>query len=325
MSKEKEYQVGICVECKVRNNDVAEKRLYQCKYCDRWFCEEHLEPRIAFIRDLETIIKSPAQRALFYEEWKREDGHPDFAFSRKRFEELDIEEKIRSRLIKEALDRLKEHPYRPEPEREPRKTFKKYDTPFREYEPPQKPVCPNCGSLRTMTTAFRKEFETFECLKCHHTWTEYREGEDLHEPLEQHQANNGEGFMKQPGARKPFPIKKAIGVLLVAVIIGAFVWYSPTIISTIQNFIEDYGYTRVAISVDSGTTIHLGDNAYIFEYWDSSFAKGLNSSATTSVFGIAPFMVWHPAIQGATYRDSGLEIKVSEVHSDYIVLLVKPL
>jgi cation transport ATPase len=103
-SEEKE-QIGICVECKVRNNDVTEKRLYQCKWCDRWFCEEHLEPRITFIRDLKRVVKSPAQRAFFYEEWKRKDGHPDFAFSQTRIKELEIEGKMSSQLIEKSLDK----------------------------------------------------------------------------------------------------------------------------------------------------------------------------------------------------------------------------
>lgn len=32
--------------------------------------------------------------------------------------------------------------------------------------------CPKCGSTRTMTTAYRKEFEAFECLSCHNKWKE---------------------------------------------------------------------------------------------------------------------------------------------------------
>jgi len=52
------------------------------------------------------MIRFPEIRVMLDSEWNREDGHPDFVFSRKRFEELDIEEKKRNELIKQALDRM---------------------------------------------------------------------------------------------------------------------------------------------------------------------------------------------------------------------------
>jgi hypothetical protein len=119
--------------------------------------------------------------------------------------------------------------------------------------------------------------------------------------------------MEQSQARKPFPIKKIIGISVIIVIVGVFVWFIPTIISTIQNL----GYTRVAVSANSTTTIQFGDNVYVFGYSPPKF--GLQGTST----------YWLPraynATQGSVYRDAGLEMKVSEVRSDYIVLLVKPL
>ena len=50
------------------------------------------------------MIKGGRLQTVIEEDWDREDGHPDFVYSHKRFEELDIEEKLRSRLIKQALD-----------------------------------------------------------------------------------------------------------------------------------------------------------------------------------------------------------------------------
>jgi hypothetical protein len=71
--------------------------------CDRWFCERHIDPRLAFIKDLNA---PPEVRALHYTEMQREDGHPDFAYSQIKFLELDIEEKNRNELIRQALDRM---------------------------------------------------------------------------------------------------------------------------------------------------------------------------------------------------------------------------
>ena len=76
--------------------------------CERWFCEKHLEPRLAFIKDLEAIDKIPEIRVLYYAEieGKEGQGHPDFEYSRRKFRQLDIEEKRRNDLIKQALDRM---------------------------------------------------------------------------------------------------------------------------------------------------------------------------------------------------------------------------
>jgi hypothetical protein len=106
MSEEEEYKIDSCVECCVRDNDFSEKKVYQCKLCERWFCEKHIEPRLAFIKDLKAIEKSPEIRALYYTEVEGKEGHPDFVYSRIKLMELDMEEKRRNELIKEALDRM---------------------------------------------------------------------------------------------------------------------------------------------------------------------------------------------------------------------------
>jgi len=35
-------------------------------------------------------------------------------------------------------------------------------------------ICPRCGSNHTMTTAYREEYEAFQCLSCHYSWKEPR-------------------------------------------------------------------------------------------------------------------------------------------------------
>jgi hypothetical protein len=116
--------------------------------------------------------------------------------------------------------------------------------------------------------------------------------------------------MEQPRARKPFPIKKIIGVsLIVVIIIGSIVWLSPIIISSIQN----YGYTRVTINNFTAATVKLGNRSYIFEY----------SPPELAIIPVGAII--YQVSQGATYTYSALEVKILEVHSDYIVLLVKQL
>lgn len=80
--------------------------MFRCELCGRWFCERHIDPRLAFIKNWQAIDNSPETRALYYTEMQRENGHPDFEYTRRKFTELDIEEKRRNELIKKALDRM---------------------------------------------------------------------------------------------------------------------------------------------------------------------------------------------------------------------------
>lgn len=94
------------MECCVRERDFSKKTVYRCELCERWFCEKHLKPKIAFIKDLKAIENIPEIRVLYYTEVEGKEGHPDFEYSRRKFRELEIEEKRRNELIKQALDRM---------------------------------------------------------------------------------------------------------------------------------------------------------------------------------------------------------------------------
>jgi ribosomal protein L37AE/L43A len=157
---EREYRLDVCPECKHREDDSSEKKLFQCRYCERWFCERHLEPRLAVIRDFNKIIKDKEWRDLVEEDWKREDGHPDHAYTRERFDELRIEKEILRSKIEAFLN--KSRAYRKTVPREQYVTLGEHH------------ICPRCGSSRTMTTAYREEYEAFQCLSCHYSWKEPR-------------------------------------------------------------------------------------------------------------------------------------------------------
>lgn len=171
-----EIKRGICPECKVKEDDSSRKALYKCRLCERWFCAKHFEPRLAYIRDLKAVAKYPDVRVSFEKEWRREDGHPDFAYSLKRFRELDMEAELHSKLIEEALNRSKAYRKKtPKRETTPEKPIARL-TPVQEPSQVSAPVraklvsCPKCSSERTMITAVREEFDVFECLECHHNW-----------------------------------------------------------------------------------------------------------------------------------------------------------
>jgi hypothetical protein len=117
---------------------------------------------------------------------------------------------------------------------------------------------------------------------------------------------------------------KIIAVLLVLAIIFCVIYYAPLITSYSQNpltTIHDYlfgrSYTEINVFVgqEEDAKYQQGNNTWYFVYHGNQFAVFTASTQfQPEVF---------PATLGATYTYLGLDIKVSEVHLDHIVLLVK--
>jgi len=103
----RKYKFDVCPECKVRKSDSTKKTLYRCQYCERWFCADHFDPRLAVMRDLARPFKDVKLRSIVEEEWRREDGHPDYDYTLKRLKELEVEKDIDRRTITAMLDRSK--------------------------------------------------------------------------------------------------------------------------------------------------------------------------------------------------------------------------
>lgn len=93
----------------MKDGDSSKKQVYHCELCDKWFCETHSKPKFPYFIDWDTIFDvqgNPEIKALFHIEYKREGGHPDFVYWRKTIEALDLEEKTRNELIRQAMDRM---------------------------------------------------------------------------------------------------------------------------------------------------------------------------------------------------------------------------
>ena len=133
------------MECVVRERDFSQKTVYRCELCERWFCERHIEPRLAFVKNWQAIEDSPEIRVLYYTEMNRENGHPDFEYSRRKFRQLDIEEKRRNELIKQALDRMNHY--------------------YGEVEIPEKPVDAEADRKKRIEILLREEREMKEPQK----------------------------------------------------------------------------------------------------------------------------------------------------------------
>ena len=95
-----------CIECCVRDRDFSKKEVFRCQFCERLFCDRHIEPRLAFIQDFNPKGFPPDIELLYNREHNRQDGHPDFAYSEAKFEEMELEEETRNILMKQALDRM---------------------------------------------------------------------------------------------------------------------------------------------------------------------------------------------------------------------------
>jgi hypothetical protein len=109
MKPEKEPKIGSCYECSTKEKDSSQKKVYYCELCGKWFCERHREPKFPYFIDWDTIFDvqgNPEIKLRYYNEYRREGGHPDFVYWRRTVEALDIEEKTRNELIKQAMDRM---------------------------------------------------------------------------------------------------------------------------------------------------------------------------------------------------------------------------
>lgn len=302
--------------------------MYRCESCDIWFCEKHLQPRLIFVRGLDGI--PPEYKLEFQKEWNREKSHPDFQYSKKILERLKIGEQERRELMTEALDRMNAHWNKGK--------YIRTKPTERHY------VCPNCGNLYDV-------YDPIEyCKKCGSKLVEQprrlSRGEvkeflktDLpQEPsvLAENTTNKkevvtSEGYFhfekraeedtEKPKRRRHFPIGKVIGAILVVVIIGALLWYAPTIISFVQNYSSQSSYTKLTLMEGyppNYTYVQFGDLNYSFGY---TFQNNYYLSVGNSLLEGKNYP---DPTNGSTYNDIGLEIQVSEAYSDYIVLLVKP-
>jgi hypothetical protein len=263
------------VECVVRDGDFSQKTVYHCELCDRWFCEKHIEPKLSFMRNLSSNHPREVEE-LYNREYKREDGHPDFEYSRRKFAELDIEEKTRSELIKDALDRMNGY-YKRRP-------------------------------IQTLT---------------------------LKTPKEEPKTQNLPDETPRTKPRRSIPVKKIVGALMALIVLGVFLWYSPSIISMLQKPTvhntsaqntsnQGSSYTKLTLIINSSpypnfTTLTIGDIDYLFSYiWQNPYR--ILSVGDSTLEGTS----YANPTNGSVYMNFGLQINVSEADSNQIVLLVKP-
>ena len=107
-------KIGVCSYhlCRKRT------KVFLCKYCDKYFCEQHIEPKPVLNLKQVSSEKEPL-RSKLEEIWRSNKGHPDYAFTPIFWKKLEKEEKEKLERAWEVLDKLKRESYHLEPHHEP--------------------------------------------------------------------------------------------------------------------------------------------------------------------------------------------------------------
>ena len=113
-------------------------------------------------------------------------------------------------------------------------------------------------------------------------------------------------------------------VLIIGVAIGYFMQNGTLNFSASNPSNLFSGYTKVTLVTNQPNSIQFGNNVYGLGYAGPTtdfYGK------TENQFAVVPAGIigtkYYNAIQGATYSDLGIEIKVGEVHNDYLILWIK--
>lgn len=270
---QRKYRLDVCPVCKAKEGVSSRKRVYQCSYCERWFCKKHLKPKVSLFSPTQITIKDSAWMNFVEREWKTKDGHPDDVYTKEKMGELgEVEEVSRAKptRVKSSLTKTSVN-------------------------------CPQCDSERIMVTASGEQYDALECLDCKFKWKHFKF--TVHEERQER--------------KKKIPIKKIAVLLTFLVILFVIVLNGPIIYSAFQNFIQQSSYTKVTVVEGQVAEVEFDDNEYVFVIMGETSDRFLviTPLGEAKLFDI---------VEDAVYSDLGIEIVVSEVHSDYIVLLVKP-
>jgi hypothetical protein len=117
-----------------------------------------------------------------------------------------------------------------------------------------------------------------------------------------------------PQVKKSNPWKIATVVLLLGIIgmgiVIGILWMGQT---------KQSEYTRVQVFSDSSAHATLNNYTYYFYY--KAYGSTAQNPIEIDVQGVSKYL---PATQGQTYDVLGIEVVMSQVYDDYVILLVKP-
>jgi len=97
-----------CRECVTKIRDHSKKEVYECPYCRIRFCMDHSKPKLVHIPNFGSIIKDKVLESKFRHDYSIDGNHPCFQYTMAIFDEMTLQDQIKERLIKEAIDRMME-------------------------------------------------------------------------------------------------------------------------------------------------------------------------------------------------------------------------
>lgn len=86
-------------------------RLFECKHCGSYYCEEHSDPKMPLTPSMVFNEKNPVLSQLYEKEW-RKGGHPCVPYGEWKLNEVMKEDKELTDKIMGTLDKMKEVPLR---------------------------------------------------------------------------------------------------------------------------------------------------------------------------------------------------------------------
>ncbi len=111
-------------------------------------------------------------------------------------------------------------------------------------------------------------------------------------------------------------------VVVLVLAVAVLAWQAPAISSFLEGVnSSNSDYTTLSLVAGVSQTYRNGADSYTFSY-------KLSASDNTNLFYVARNVEAtrsYPAVAGAVYSELGVEMKVSSVTSELMVLLVKPL
>jgi hypothetical protein len=113
-------------------------------------------------------------------------------------------------------------------------------------------------------------------------------------------------------------MKRIVAVVVLLGVVGIIVLLAPNIGSLLQQS----GYTKLTLPIGAFVYSTQEDVQYTFRY--GGLLSDKPSLLQVWVYGNA-FPEDLSIREGATFNVFAIEVKISEIHADYIVILVKPL
>jgi hypothetical protein len=122
---------------------------------------------------------------------------------------------------------------------------------------------------------------------------------------------------------KTLIIEKLMVLVLGVAVFGILVWQAPAIISFFESVdTSDSEYTQLSLVSGISQTYQHKNNTFVFSYkLSSTDSSNLVYVTQNAIEQSRSF----PAVAGTTYSTLGLEIKISSVTQELLVLLIKPL